>query len=60
MDGIFKRWIVTAYNSNGGAYRYMAETETDAQNNMAIFLDMNLENVSLRSVLWDTRKNAIV
>lgn len=60
MTGIFKRYIVTAYNTDGGAYRYMAETEDDAQRQSAIFADMGLDRVSSRSVLWDTRKNCIV
>ena len=60
MTGIFKRYIVTAYNHDGGAYRYMSETEEDAQNQAAIFTDMGLDRVSSRSVLWDTRKNCIV
>ena len=60
MQGIFKRWIVTAYNDDGQAYRYMADNEPDAQKTSAIFADMNLHRVSVRAVLWDTRKNAIV
>ena len=60
VQGIFKRYIVTAYNIDGGAFRYMAETEEDAQNTVAIFTDMGLDRVSSRSVLWDTRKNCIV
>ena len=60
MTGIFKRYIVTAYNHDGGAYRYMSETEDDAQRQATIFTDMGLDRVSSRSVLWDTRKNRIV
>lgn len=60
MSGIFKRYFVTAYNLDGGAFRYMAETEEDAQNQAAIFADMGLDRVSSRSVLWDTRRNCIV
>ena len=60
MAGIFKRYIVTAYNHDGDAYRYMSETEEDAQNQATIFADMGLDRVSSRSVLWDTRKNCIV
>lgn len=60
MQDIFKRWIVTAYNDDGQSYRYMADNEADAQNTRAIFIDMNLHRVSVRSVLWDTRTNAIV
>lgn len=60
MAGIFKRHIVTAYNAEGSAYRYMAETSEDAQNQAAIFTDMGLDRVSTREVLWDTRKNCIV
>ena len=51
MTGIFKRYIVTAYNHDGGAYRYMSETEEDAQKQAAIFADMGLDRVSSRSVL---------
>lgn len=60
MTGIFKHYIVTAYNTDGNAFRYMAETEEDAQNQSAIFTDMGLDRVSSRSVLWDTRKNRVV
>lgn len=60
MAGIFKRYIVTAYDTDGGAYRYMSDTEEDAQNQAAIFADMGLDRVSSRSVMWDTRKNCIV
>lgn len=60
LEGIFKRYIVTAYNIEGGAFRYMAETEEDAQNQAAIFSDMGLDRVSSRGVLWDTRTNSIV
>ena len=60
MTGIFKRWIVTAHNDDGQAYRYMAETESDANNQRDIFADMKLDRVSVRPVLWDTRKNSIV
>lgn len=60
MQGVFKRWIVTAYNAEGQAYRYMSDNESDAQKTRDIFADMNLERVSVRAVLWDTRKNAIV
>lgn len=60
MQGIFKRWIVTAYNDDGQAYRYMAENETDAQKTSDIFTDMKLDHVSVRAVLWDTRKGVIV
>ena len=60
MTGIFKRYIVTAYNHDGGAYRYMSETEEDAQNQAAIFAGMGLDRVSSRSVLWDTRRDCIV
>lgn len=60
LTGIVKRYIVTAYNLAGDAYRYMSETEEDAQNQVAIFTDMGLDRVSSRSVLWDTRKNRVV
>lgn len=60
MTGIFKRYIVTAYNIDGIAYRYMAETVEDARRQSTIFTDMGLNRVSSRSVLWDTRKNCIV
>ena len=60
MHGIFKRYIVTAYNLDGGAFRYMAESEDDASRQAAIFSDMGLDRVSSRAVLWDTRKNCIV
>lgn len=60
MTGIFKRYIVTAYNIDGNAYRYVAETEEDTRNQAAIFADMGLDRVSSRSVLWDTRKNRVV
>lgn len=60
MQGIFKRWIVTAYNDDGQAYRYMSDNEADADNQHAVFTDMGLSRVSTRSVLWDTRKNTIV
>ena len=60
MTGIFKRYIVTAYNTDGGAYSYMSETEEDAQNQAAIFAGMGLDRVSSRSVLWDTRRDCIV
>ena len=60
MSGIFKRYIVTAYNVEGGAFRYMAESEEDARRQLAIFSDMGLDRVSSRSVLWDTSKNCIV
>ena len=60
MSGIFKRYIVTAYNAEGGAYRYMAESEEGAQRQAAIFSDVGLDRVSSREVLWDTRKNCIV
>lgn len=60
LQGIFKRWIVTAYNDDGQAYRYVAETETDANNQRGIFADMNLNRVNVRPVLWDTRKGCIV
>lgn len=60
MQGIFKRWIVTAYNDDGQAYRYMADNEADAQKTSAIFTEMDLSRVNVRAVLWDTRKNAIV
>lgn len=60
MQGTFKRWIVTAYNDEGQAYRYMADNELDAKKQGTIFADMNLNRVSVRAVLWDTRKNAIV
>ena len=59
MSGVFKRYIVTAFNIEGGAFRYMAETEGDAQRQAAIFSDMGLVRVSSRAVLWDTRKNCI-
>lgn len=60
MTGVLKRWIVTAYNEAGGAFRYMAETISDAENTAKMYEEMNLSRVSVRSVLWDTRKNAIV
>lgn len=60
MQGIHKRWIVTAYNDDGQAYRYMAENETDAQKTSDIFTDMKLDRVSVRAVLWDNRKGVIV
>jgi len=60
LPGIHKRWIVTAYNEEGQAYRYMADNEPDAQKTSDIFSDMNLSRVSVRSVLWDNRKGVIV
>lgn len=60
MSGIFKRYMVTAYNLAGDAYRYMAETEEDANRQAGIFAEMGLDRVSTRGVLWDTRKNCIV
>lgn len=60
LEGIFKRWIVTAYNNDGQAYRYMAETEADANKQRDIFSVMNLSRVNVRPVLWDTRKGCIV
>lgn len=60
MQGIFKRWIVTAYNAEGQAYRYMSDNEADAITQRDIFIGMGLSRVSVREVLWDTRKSAIV
>ena len=60
LKGIHKRWIVTAYNSDGNAYRYMAESESDATRQVGIFADMGLSRCSKREVLWDNRKSAIV
>ena len=60
LQGIFKRWIVTAYNVDGQAYRYMAETEADANKQRDIFAGMNLDRVNVRPVLWDTQKGCIV
>lgn len=60
MSGIFKRYMVTAYNLAGEAYRYMAETEEDAERQAGIFADMGLDRVSSRGVLFDTKKGVIV
>lgn len=60
MAGIFKRWIVTAYNEDGQAYRYMSDSEFDANKQRGIFIDLGLSHVSVRPVLWDDRKGVIV
>lgn len=59
MQGIFKRWIVTAHSEHG-PYRYMAEDEADAYNTARIYAEVGLDRISVRSVLWDTRKGVIV
>lgn len=60
IQGIFPRHIVTAFNADGQAYRYMAETEADAERQASIFADMGLHGATVRRVLWDTRKGVIV
>ena len=53
-----QKYIVTAYNNEGSAYRYMAATEEDAQNQTAIFTNMGFDRVSSRSILWDANTNS--
>ena len=59
LPGIYKRWIVTAYNNDGQAYRYMATNDPDARQTEWVYTDMGLHSVTVRCVLWDNRKNAI-
>lgn len=54
-----ERWIVTAWNADGGAYRYLAESRENADQQGAIFADMGLSRVSVRRVLMDARGNIV-
>lgn len=60
LPGIHERFIVTAYNNDGGAFRYMSASKADADNTASIYRDMSLVDISVRRVLWDNRSNSIV
>lgn len=59
MASIFKRYIVTAHSDNG-PFRYVAETQEDANSQADIFSAMGLYNVTVRGVLMDIETGNIV
>lgn len=54
-----QRWIVTAWDSNGGAYRFVADSSEGAERQRVIFNEIGLERVSVRRVLMDKRGNIV-
>lgn len=54
-----QRWIVTAWDSDGGAYRFVADSPEGAERQRAIFEEIGLERMSVRRVLMDKRGNIV-